>query len=164
MNNNIAYVEKWLADDETIMSYVDDVRWDAESWSHVSLVEPGAGTPSQWGSLVLTNRRLIVILRDNSAISLGKKEGIPCWYSVTSIASLTERPPGWGRPEWPYRAKLTLYSGVVLNLETLKDRIDERGKELSRLLVKAFTQLDSTPKAGALFAEHVEDEKRRSSD
>jgi len=162
MNESIFFLQKWLSEGETITHVVEDIFWQLESCYPVFHQLPNHGKPSSYGSIVLTNRRLIIIDRNAT-----KPTEPPIWYSVNGIASLSERPPRHYNKDWPYQASLALYSGVILVLETPKDLIDERGKILSTFLVNAFFQLNSGQQAGLLFreyAEQYEEEQRRKQD
>lgn len=154
MNSNTSFVQSWLNENENTISCVEDILLNTGDWADAGDLRGAASTPPIRGGLILTNRRLIVVFYNNTP------KLPPMWYSVASIAGLRERPPGYVAG-WPYQARLTFYSGAQLVCETLKDKPEERGKELSRFLVQALMSLDSAPKVGSQVAEYIEEEKRR---
>ena len=149
-------LQNWLADDEKILTKVDNILFKVLGWSQADNIFLDADTPIPTCSLFLTNHRLII---SDSKVRASK------WYSVTGIAGLSERAPGYahdnkGRP-WPYQARLTLYSGVVLILETPKDNIEARGRELSKFLVAALVRLSPNSNMESSVAAHLEEDRRQ---
>ena len=158
MNKLISYVSNWLVEGETITLSVEDILWSFKSFYPVA-TSLSNDNPSAAGSVVLTNRRLILLEGNNST-------AVPRWYSVTAIASLAERPPLWNK-NWPYQAQLALYDGRILVLETMKDNVEQRGKTLSALLAEALLRLGSVQFSVDLLAKYAaaskEEKKQRDS-
>lgn len=132
MNSDITFVQNWLIPNEQVISYVDEVLFDDHHGSE--FLTGNDINPTHGGSLILTNLRLIIIF--------GDKKNSPIWYSATHILGLKERPPRY-IADWPYQASLILRSGMMIVFQTPKDRIDERGKELSMFLNTTLMNLGS---------------------
>lgn len=164
MNESIMFVQNWLIEGEIITHHVDEILWYFKPCYPQNTILPSENTPAFVGCIALTNRRLIIIEQN-------KWFPIPEWYSVTGIASLSERPPKYKKDrkgfDYPYQALLTLYSGIILVLESPKDKVEERGRNISTLLVNALFRLNSGHQAGHIFSEYIEqyeEQRRRNND
>jgi hypothetical protein len=95
-------------------------------WSPERYVMTDQSTPSWSGRLVLTNQRLILLHKWNNYR-----------FSFPGIIALSERFVSPNK-NWPYQAIMFLSGGLFLIVETPKDNIVAREKDLVPLLNRAI--------------------------
>ena len=120
--------ESILIHEEKTLAFIMDLKL---TLAFVPTGEPMEDiSPSKFGGLVLTNRRLIVLWREER-VKL---------YSTLGIYALSERFFNPSSPGWPYQAIIVLPGGLSLIVETTS-RDNKSAAELSEFLNKALFSL-----------------------